>query len=778
MRLPPSFPRPRSGTLLAVDIVAAAVLTTGSVVSAVHLQPRPPLTAVALAVLCATAVAWRRRSPEAAFVVSISELVGYQLLSHDANMAFEPYAVALTAYMVGRRSRSSHAVLLAVYGMAVLLGMLVHPAENGLAAVLGGWLLMVAAAMAAGRLVARNHRMAVQLAEVTARLRRDQDTRAARLAAEERARVARELHDVTAHSVSVMVIQASAARLLAAADEPGARRALGIAVRSGREAMDDLRRMMGILRRGEDDLVGILPDGRGIDELIARSRASGMDVHSTTLGDADGLPAATRFVLYRIVQEALTNAARHGGDGPVSVAISSGPHEVAATVTNPLPEDAARGHRPDAGHGLVGMRERVAVVGGELSAGATGDGAFRVDVRFPAGPAAARSLPDDVSRGAGRPGGPDARLGARAADLAVAGFWLAALGLEAALSPHRSGPLVLNLAGVAAMAIACFWRRRFPVAFAVLVAAIAVLMTHGLTSRDYATLVGAFTVTVPLYTVGAWAEGRRALVYLIAFELGSAAIGVFEHAAASGIAGPALLALVSWLAGRAVRRERLLAERLRVASQRLVEEEADHARLAVIGERARLARELHGLVASQVEAMVVQTEAAEYLLGFDRRRMEDTLEAVEQTGRSALAQMRATVGVLRADGERAPLEPQPGLDLLHRLVAEARERGRDVHLRVEGEPFPLPPAVDLVAYRILEEAVAAPAAGPVEASLRFADGGVRIELRGSGRGAWPTPAMRERVEVCDGRLEVSAADGRGPARLVAWLPSVREALVG
>jgi len=779
MRVPRRLARPGRNALLAADVAAAAVLAIGSVLSALDLQPRPPLAAVALAALCATSVAWRRPAPEAAFVVSISALVAYQLLSHDPNMAFEPYAVALTAYMAGRRSPSARAVVLAGYGAAALLVLRVHPAENGLLAILGAWVLMVAAAMGAGRLVARNHRMALQLSELTSRLRRDQDARAARLAAEERARVARELHDVTAHSVSVIVIQASAARLLAPVDQRRARRALRIAARSGREAMDDLRHIMGVLRRGEDDMVGILPDERGIQELLARVRAAGIDVRFTARGGTDGLPAATRFVLYRVVQEGLTNASRHGADGPVSIAISTGADGVVATVTNPLREDAAAGNRPQSGHGLVGMHERVAVLGGELSAGVTDDGAFRLEALLPARAAPSRSVPDDVPSGAGRPAGLDAMLGARTVDLAIAGFWLITLGLDAAFSGRASGPLALNLAGVAAMAIGCLWRRRFPVGFAVLVGAVAVLMTHGLTSRDYATLVGGFAVTVPLYTVGAWAEGRRALVYLVAFELTAAAVGVAEHAAASGIAGPALLGLVAWLAGRAVRRERLLAERLRAASRRLVEEQADHARLAVIGERARLARDLHGLVAGQVEAMVVQTEAAEQLLGFDQRRLEATLEAVEQTGRSALAQMRATLGVLRADGDRAPLEPQPGVGLVHRLIRESRERGRDVQFSVQGQPFTLPPAVDLVVYRILEEAVAgSDTAGPVAACLRFADGAVEIEVRAADRRAWPTLAMRERVELCDGQLEVSAADGRGPTRLLASLPLVREALVG
>jgi signal transduction histidine kinase len=768
--------------LVAGDIAAAAVLAIGGALSALGLQPRPPLATVGLAVLCAAAVGWRRLAPESAFVVSVSALVAYQLLSHDPNMAFEPYAVALTAYMVGRRSPPRRILALAAIGMAILLVMRVHPAENSLSDTLGAWALFVAAAMVAGRLVARHHSMVVRLADVTARLRQDQDVRAARLAAEERTRVARELHDVTAHSVSVMVIQASAARLLATVDQHRARQALRIAARSGREAMDDLRRIMGVLRRGEDDLVGVLPDDRGVEDLISRSRAAGLDVRFAVRGDTSGLAADTRFVLYRVVQEALTNAARHGGSGPVSVTVSADGDGAVVAVANALGGEAPKSATQVAsGHGLVGMRERVAMLGGELSAGATDSGTFRVEARLPAaahaGPPA--FIPPPSAEPAGDPpAGLDARFGPRAVDLAVAGFWLVALGLDVAVSGHRSGSLALNLAAVAAMSLGCIWRRRYPIAFSVLVGGAGLLMMHGMTSRNYGTLVGLFTVTVPQYTVGAWAERRRALAYLVAFEIVAAGMGLFEHASSSGIAGPALLGAVAWLAGRALRRERMVAERLRQGSRRLVEEEADHARLAVIGERARLARDLHGLAARQVNAMVVQTEMAERLLGFDQRRLEDAMEAVEQTGRAALTQMRATVGVLRADGDRAPLAPQPGVSLVHALVRESRECGRDVHLSVQGEPFPLPPAVDLIAYRILEDALAVPGpSGSIEARLRFADGAVEIELRSGTPQAWPTVAMRERVELCNGRLEITSSGGRsGRTQLVASLPLAEAAL--
>ena len=277
-------------------------------------------------------------APVPAFVTTIAALVAYQLVSNDPNMAFEPYVVALAAYMAGRRSppRPARLVLLALSGLVVYLVLALHPHTNPVSSIVGVWVLTVVAALALGQVIARQQRLRAALAAVTARLRVEQEARAARLAAEERNRVARELHDVTAHSVSVMVIQAGAARLLAPIDIDRARRALHVVVGIGREAMDDLRRVVGVLHRGEDDLVDALPDSRGIETLAERARDAGLDVTLCLTGDLRSVAPGVRFVVYRVVQEALTNAAKHGGPGPVAVAITSNSEKVVLSVTNPL----------------------------------------------------------------------------------------------------------------------------------------------------------------------------------------------------------------------------------------------------------------------------------------------------------------------------------------------------------------------------------------------------------------------------------------------------------
>ena len=783
----PILGAPSAEALTRYDLAVAAVFGLGGGAAVVGLHDRPPVVpSVLLALLCASTVAWRRTLPVPAFVTAIGALVAYQLVSNDPNMAFEPYAVALAAYMAGRRSspRPARLVLLALSGLVLYLVLALHPRTNPVSSIVGVWVLTVVAALALGQVVARQQRLRVALAVVTARLRAEQEARAARLAAEERNRVARELHDVTAHSVSVMVIQAGAARLLAPIDVDRARRALHVVIDIGREAMDDLRRTVGVLHRSEDDLVEVLPDSRGIETLAERARDAGLEVTLGLTGDVRSLAPGVRFVVYRVVQEALTNAAKHGGPGPVAVAITSSSEEVVVSVTNPLRGTTAGDGGgdsgpavPGSGHGLTGMRERVAVLGGDFSAGPEG-AVFFVRTWMPAADEVAGmfepSLPSPLEERRGgvavwwrRP---------RLVDAGFVGLSVLILEVSAATGGHVDGPLWLSLLAVGAATVALWWRQEHPVAVALWITCIALLLHNGLTSRNYGTLVGVYLLGVTLYSVGAWASRASwAVGFLVFWEVGAALTGLVDHASMAGIFGPAVMGVVAWCAGRTVRHERLLSGQLRLASNHLREEEADHGRLAVVAERSRLARELHGSVARQVSAMVVQAEVAERLLGFDPRHLDGAIEAVETSGRAALAQMRTTLGVLRAPEDRRPLAPQPGIGLAHALVRKARADGREIRLHVDGVPHPLPPALDLIAYRLLEEAIEGQGAGAVDVRLRFVGDALELTVETPERRAWPSATMRQRVELCEGRLNVCEPEGPGGrTRLAVTLPVVVE----
>ena len=229
----------------------------------------------------------------------------------------------------------------------------------------------------------------------------------------------------------------------------------------------------------------------------------------------------------------------------------------------------------------------------------------------------------------------------------------------------------------------------------------------------------------------------------------------------------------SWLVGRMfrdrARRSAELAERV-VRAER--DREAEAAR-AVAEERARIARELHDVVSHSISVIAVQTQAVRRRLGPDHAREVDDLRAVETTARQAMAEMRRLFGVLRAEGERASLSPQPGLDQLDRLIGEMRGAGFPVELSVQGEPVPLPPGLDLAAYRVVQEALTnvrkhAPG-GCVRVCLYYGERHLELAVDDTGGTAADRPevsgyglvGMRERVTLYGGTLETGSRPGGG-----------------
>jgi signal transduction histidine kinase len=514
--------------------------------------------------------------------------------------------------------------------------------------------------MIVGVVVARRDRLASELEVTLDALRSEQDARAVQAVAEERNRIARELHDVVAHDVSVMVIQAGAARMVVADDPIAARQALGVVEDSGRDAIGELRRLMGVLRR-DDDLVGAGAGLARVDALVARVRAAGID---TVLHIDTAIPAlapALDLVAYRVVQEALTNVVKHGGAGArAEVRIRSDNGAVAIEVQN------APGVRRDhgvaaagGGHGLAGMRERVALYGGRLDVGSDATGAFCVRACLPATRTAPVEPVPRVPIVAPPMPAPD-QLTARPdrrADVVIAVAWLALLEIEVAASAHRRGPLWANALAVGAMAIAAVWRRRAPLLFLLFVGAIAVVLGSGLTSMQYGTLTGTYTLVVPLFAVAAWSTRGRATIGLVAWLTGATAGAVLWHAPVGGWLGATVMGCVIWMVGRITRGQRSLTVRLRSASALLEAERDVREELAVTRERGRIARDLDALVSYDVVAMIVQAEAARALLDRHPDRAADAAHAVEQAGREALGRMRDVLGVLRADDAPALRSP-------------------------------------------------------------------------------------------------------------------------
>ena len=254
----------------------------------------------------------------------------------------------------------------------------------------GAWIDLVwisgitTASLLAGLALNRRSRHAAEHERRAARLELEQEEEARAAVAEERSRIARELHDVIAHSISVMTVQAGAARMLL--DEQPARALEPVAAveETGRQALAELRRLLGVLRMdmASEPVLAPQPGIAHLDSLLEHARGAGMSVELAVEGEPEQLPPGVDLAAYRVVQEALTNAIKHAGPTSVWVAIRYGKGELDVEVTNDGNDTGGGG---GIGQGLVGMRERVALYGVELEAGRLDAGSYRVRARLPLG---------------------------------------------------------------------------------------------------------------------------------------------------------------------------------------------------------------------------------------------------------------------------------------------------------------------------------------------------------------------------------------------------------
>jgi signal transduction histidine kinase len=245
--------------------------------------------------------------------------------------------------------------------------------------------LFISVAWATGYLLSRRAAQARAMLERTAQVERDSAAAAERAVVEERQRIARELHDVIAHSVSVMTVQAGAVRRLLRPEQTKERDALEAVEATGREALTEMRRLVGLLREE-----GAMPEfspqpGLGtIDALLDGVRAAGLPVELEVEGAPQALPPGVDLAAYRVVQEALTNALKYAGPAHAWVSVSWGEQDLELTVAN---DGRTEGGSLNGGLGLDGMRERVALYGGAISSGTREGGGFVVHARLPIGDA-------------------------------------------------------------------------------------------------------------------------------------------------------------------------------------------------------------------------------------------------------------------------------------------------------------------------------------------------------------------------------------------------------
>ncbi|NUO44636.1 MAG: sensor histidine kinase [Streptomyces sp.] len=343
-------------------------------------------------------IALRRRMPEKMLLLAIA--IGVVQLLTDVSTTPGDFAFLVIVYTVaatGARWASRLALAMGLSAACVAhLRWWNHDASAlANAALIVFQTVPFALAWVLGDSVRTRRAYFAQLEERASRLEKEREAQAKVAVAAERARIARELHDVVAHNVSVMVVQADGAAYVLDAAPDQARKALETISSTGRQALAEMRRLLGVLRTGEHQEVGEYvpqPDVEQIDDLVEQCRTSGLPVDFKVEGTPRPLPSGVELTAYRIVQEALTNTRKHGGpnagasvrlvyfdDGLGLLVEDDGkgaPHE--------LYED---GGADGQGHGLIGMRERVGMVGGTLDAGPRPGGGFRISALLPLKPA-------------------------------------------------------------------------------------------------------------------------------------------------------------------------------------------------------------------------------------------------------------------------------------------------------------------------------------------------------------------------------------------------------
>ena len=339
------------------------------------------------------ALFFRRPYPLVAFVAMCAAGGTSNLLDGDLiENPFTPFfCVFLTSYALGTRTASHRLVPSVVVALAALTYVNVTMDPFRADDIVFSALVVFAMPFLAGRAVRSQRERTVALREANVALSRDAAQASALAVANERARIARELHDVVAHSMSVMVIQAEGARRLVEKDPERASAALDQIVDTGRAGLAEMRKLLGVLRGDEEKARTAPQPGLGNLELLAeRARNAGLVVDVRVVGEPVPLPPGVDVSAYRIIQEALTNTLQHGGKGVraiVTVTYSPSALDLVVVDNGPGPPGgfdlSDRGS--SVGHGIVGMRERVGLYGGDLLVGPGPDGGFEVRARIPIG---------------------------------------------------------------------------------------------------------------------------------------------------------------------------------------------------------------------------------------------------------------------------------------------------------------------------------------------------------------------------------------------------------
>jgi signal transduction histidine kinase len=329
-------------------------------------------------------------------------------------------------------------------------------------------------------------------------------------------------------------------------------------------------------------------------------------------------------------------------------------------------------------------------------------------------------------------------------------------------TPGFFGPSLTSVALALATTLPVALRRRFPMTVLVIVAVFEILAIPLIPSTSIGAIIAGYTVATYC--------PRRKSIGAFTVVLAGFIVALYHFGQSRYVIEYTAIIIGAWVVGEWQKIRRAYTAELHRRTVQLAQEREQQARLAVAQERVRIARELHDVLAHHVSVMGIQAAAARRIVDHRREDALAALTAIETASRQAIDQLHQLVGLLRRSDETDDrvVAPQPGLEQLPALVAEIREAGLSVELIMEGDQRPLPPTVQLSAYRIIQEALTNTVkhAGPAQAwvRLRYTDTGLELEVLDDGTGPPPTPrpggnglvGMRERVALHGGHLQIGA----------------------
>jgi signal transduction histidine kinase len=367
-------------------LVTLALMIIALLEAAGGADPGPIVVAAAVQLAATLPVAFRRLAPLRAIAISVAVSLPYVVAYGSVNSLASLLTGLLLIYSVGRHSDGR--ALLA--GSAIGLFSIIVQGIGGTFKTPTDWafaLILMGAALIFGVALRVQVERSIALAVAADRAEREQEATAQAAVHEERARIARELHDVVAHNVGLIVLQAGGARSVLATDPERARAALRQVEETGRQTLTEMRHLVGILRVDEDEERQPLPRLERLPALVDEARAGGLTVDLQIEGPPVELPAGLELAAYRIIQEALTNVRKHAPTSRALVRVCYEPDRLSVGVSDDGGPSVAEGDTAritsGPGHGLIGMRERVQLYGGQFEAGSMPDGGFRVEATFP-----------------------------------------------------------------------------------------------------------------------------------------------------------------------------------------------------------------------------------------------------------------------------------------------------------------------------------------------------------------------------------------------------------